>query len=348
MQVGKLRRTTAGILVMADVAASHGLPLRGLLAGTGLRKADLDSPAATVSFEQEFRMIRNLQQHCGDASGIGLEVGVRYHFTTLASVGFALVSSRDLRGVFEIILRYADLNTSMVQITTDESADGMRIGFQDSVLPKDIRRFVVERSVGATIAISRELLGRRVVPLRVAFGFPAPTKPAFYRTLIRRAPVFDAAPSSVLIADVDVRESIRSANTAALHMAEMQCHQLLWQWRPRSGFSAQVRECIAAEPGDMGAVAARLHLSVRTLRRRLSDEGTGYAALYDEVRQALAEDLLAMPRLPLSKIADRLGYAEPSSFIHAFKRWTGLTPSAFRVLRKVRKPSGMMGHQDVL
>ncbi|MDP1109109.1 helix-turn-helix domain-containing protein, partial [Klebsiella pneumoniae] len=55
-----------------------------------------------------------------------------------------------------------------------------------------------------------------------------------------------------------------------------------------------------------------------------------FVTLCDELRRTLAEQLLAVPRLPISDIAERLGYAEASSFIHAFKRWHGRTPRAFR------------------
>jgi AraC-like DNA-binding protein len=80
----------------------------------------------------------------------------------------------------------------------------------------------------------------------------------------------------------------------------------------------------------MGEVAAVLCMSERTLRRRLHKEGTTFAALCDEIRRSTAEQLLSCSRLPIEHIAGRLGYAEPASFIHAFKRWKGRTPGAYR------------------
>ena len=80
---------------------------------------------------------------------------------------------------------------------------------------------------------------------------------------------------------------------------------------------------------DMEEVANALHLTVRTLRRRLREEATSFAQLRDEVRMALAEALLAGPRLSMEQIADRLGYADATSFISAFKRCRGRTPRSF-------------------
>ena len=81
---------------------------------------------------------------------------------------------------------------------------------------------------------------------------------------------------------------------------------------------------------DMEEVANALHLTVRTLRRRLREEGTSFAQLRDEVRMALAEALLAGPRLSMEQIAERLGYVDATSFGNAFKRCRARTPCSFR------------------
>lgn len=82
---------------------------------------------------------------------------------------------------------------------------------------------------------------------------------------------------------------------------------------------------------DMEAVASDLCLTPRTLRRRLDDEGTTFSAIRDEVRLALAEELLSMTELSIGEIAGRLGYADPTCFTNAFKGWKdGMTPLAWR------------------
>jgi AraC-like DNA-binding protein len=76
-------------------------------------------------------------------------------------------------------------------------------------------------------------------------------------------------------------------------------------------------------------VAGGLGMAPRTLRRRLAAEGTSFRRLQGEVREALAEELLASRR-SVEDVAERLGYAEPASFIHAFKRGKGVAPGAWR------------------
>jgi AraC-like DNA-binding protein len=71
-------------------------------------------------------------------------------------------------------------------------------------------------------------------------------------------------------------------------------------------------------------------MSARTLRNHLASEGTSYRELLEDVREALAEQLLSARRLNVDEIASRLGYADRSSFIVAFKRWKGVSPGRYQ------------------
>jgi AraC-like DNA-binding protein len=77
-------------------------------------------------------------------------------------------------------------------------------------------------------------------------------------------------------------------------------------------------------------VAAALAVSVRTLARRLSQEGTTYGDVVDQLRKSLATQYLNDPGMSLGQITWLLGYEGSTSFNHAFKRWTGRSPSADR------------------
>ncbi|MCY1372457.1 putative HTH-type transcriptional regulator [compost metagenome] len=89
--------------------------------------------------------------------------------------------------------------------------------------------------------------------------------------------------------------------------------------------------------GNLGVeeVARHLCMSKRTLQRRLQELEMEFGELVEEIRQATAMDMVSHSPLSLTEIAQRLGYAEPSSFTRAFRRWSGLTPREFR--RRLRK-----------
>ena len=81
---------------------------------------------------------------------------------------------------------------------------------------------------------------------------------------------------------------------------------------------------------DLATVAQALHLSPRTLRRRLQDHGATFHAMVSEARRDEATRLLRNSVLTVEQIAGHLGYSDPGNFCRAFKRWTGLTPGSFR------------------
>jgi AraC-like DNA-binding protein len=77
-------------------------------------------------------------------------------------------------------------------------------------------------------------------------------------------------------------------------------------------------------------IAEELHITQRTLQRKLSEAGIGFQQLLDQVRHELALDYLKQKRLGIAEVAFLLGYREQSSFNHAFKDWTGMNPGAYR------------------
>jgi len=81
---------------------------------------------------------------------------------------------------------------------------------------------------------------------------------------------------------------------------------------------------------DIRWTAQHLHMTERTLRRRLLEEGSSYREIIDQTRQARAKRLLMNAQLSIEQISDLLGYTDASSFRHAFRRWTGQTANAYR------------------
>ncbi len=104
---------------------------------------------------------------------------------------------------------------------------------------------------------------------------------------------------------------------------------------PRAGqpsIRAQVATAIHRQlPTDPSivAVAASMNVNVRTLQRRLSDQGVTYRTLLDEIRRQRAEAELRRRTLTIAEISRHLGYSDPAHFVRAFRRWTGCAPSRF-------------------
>jgi AraC-like DNA-binding protein len=100
------------------------------------------------------------------------------------------------------------------------------------------------------------------------------------------------------------------------------------------GVLAQMRRVVgpdlSREFPSIVEMAEHMHVSVRTLRRRLKDEGTSYREFKDQTRRDAAQQLLSRPELKINAIAVMLGFDEPSAFHRSFKKWTGGTPGEYR------------------
>lgn len=123
---------------------------------------------------------------------------------------------------------------------------------------------------------------------------------------------------------------------AALHQADPTAKPACEQDRysqSDSALSARVRSVLAAGQDrllTLEEVAGQLHLSTRTLKRRLQEEGLNFRILVDRVLCERATQMLQKEGLSVSEVAFRLGYNDVSNFSRAFRRWTGKSPSDFR------------------
>jgi len=322
-------RGTASIELMTRFAAERGLPAGRLLAATTLTPELLADAGVQVDARQELAVVRALAGLDG-SDAAALELGRRYRVTTFGIFGFACISSPTLRDAMLFALRYFDLSFAFCIPHVVVGADRLTLELDDSRVPADVARFLVLRDLAAIFAVMRDLLPEIALD-ELTFRHETAT-PEPYRAAFGVLPRFGADACCATLDPALLSLPLPQANDQTVALCAAQCETLVARRRQRSGISQQVRERLVRLGGvdaGMDEIARQLTLSTRTLRRRLTEAGTSYRALVDEVRQTLAEELLDTGVLSVEDVAYRLGYAEASSFIHAFKRWTGLTPAAF-------------------
>jgi AraC-like DNA-binding protein len=338
-------RGVASIALLVRFGAERGVGRDALLRGTGLPPARLDDPSAQVDAHQELTVARNLVRALGDPPGLGLDAGVRYRVTTFGVFGFACISSPTLRDAITFALRYLDLSFIFCLPVVELSPEELRFELRDDRLPHDVRRFLLERDVSAIQTVMTDLLPGGLTVRRLDFPFPEPQDPDRYTAIFGVRPRFAAPGHFASIDPASLRQPLPQASEHTVALCEAQCRDLVSRRRARSGIAHQVRDKLIRVGGavDMADVARELNVSTRTLRRRLEDAGTSFRGLLDEVRQALAEEMLATGALSVEDVALRLGYAEASSFIYAFRRWTGTTPARYLRSGAARDSSGWTG-----
>ncbi len=113
-----------------------------------------------------------------------------------------------------------------------------------------------------------------------------------------------------------------------------QIHQLLQPQKLKGSFSRRIFNYLITNSYlyamSIEAVAGNFNMSVRTLQRKLKEEGISYLVIVEEVRKTLAIHYIENSSSSVKEIAAIIGYSEPSAFVRAFKKWTGITPSAYR------------------
>ena len=326
-------RSVTSMRLMTELGVEHGLSAHACLAETGVKEQDLADPAMLVSAGQELRLIRNLLKHLGKLPGLGIQAGQRYHFTAFGALGFAMVSSPNARSALDVTLRYFQLTFAFTRFHVEDQGAQTHITLDESSLPEDVRAFIVERDAAALVTIQRDLFSSRPVLQGLRFTRRAPVDAQAYASFYGVEPVFGAS-SNVATMDRSVlMEPLSQGNALAFKAAQAQCSDLLERHRSGAGLAAKVKSLLtrqgAGMPG-MDEVADALCMTPRTLRRRLLEEGATFLRLREEVRRATAEELLSGGALSVENIADHLGYAEPTCFINAFRRWTGETPLVYR------------------
>lgn len=300
-------RSSAGVAHLVTWAAAHGLPPERALAGTGLGPADLRVAGLEVTAAQELGVVRTLQRHLARGASAGAEVGASYGVASFGAFGWALLSSRTLLDALVVALRYLDLSFAFALPRADLDGTDVVVTVDGTSLPGDVREFLVLRDATAVRTVLDELLD----------GLDLVVEVGPERAVLR------------LGAHHLARELSR-ADPRLAALAEELCHDVVERRRARTGIAQQTRVHVLQRlpsGAPMAQVVRDLGLSERSLRRRLAASGTSYQALLDEVRESVAAELLGAG-LPVRDVAQRLGYAGSTSFIHAHRRWTGRTPGA--------------------
>ncbi|NGX06569.1 AraC family transcriptional regulator ligand-binding domain-containing protein [Mycobacteroides franklinii] len=313
---------------LVDAARDRGFSPAECLAGTGITEADLNGPDVVVTGVQELRIVRNLLALTGDPPGLGIEVGTRYQLASAGILGFALLSSPTMGEALSVGLRFSQLSSTFHRFTLNVGDVDSIFDLDDSDVPPDVRRFLLERDLAAIAGIVPILFGGAMpsgarVMLRTGTDSPL-------RLLTELLPVeFESSRNALVFPTQLLGAPLPTADPHTAALCVRQCEELLELRQSRDGVAGEVRNQLLRVPGQvpaMGQVAASMHIGERTLHRRLAREGTSYRALLDEVRETLARELLRNG-FSVKEVSDRLGYSEPAAFTHAYTRWHGVPPS---------------------
>ena len=318
--------------------APRGLDAAEFLARAGIPPAFLNEPLARVSPQQFGLLWRDVARALNDEF-----FGLDRHPARVGSYALMCASARgsaDLSQALRRCLHFMSLVLDDVRGELVVEGERVTIRLHDPqhahgrAADGHSRLFAHATYLIMVYGLACWLVGRRIALLEGQFACPEPAAAHEYRVLFCEALRFDADATTLVFARsvlqlpvvqtaVTLREFLRGAPA-----------NFLVKYRDPKSLAARIRRRLRERPvaewPAFEQFCAELHLSEATLRRRLRDEGHTYQSIKDDLRRDQAIALLQGSRRSLPDIAAALGFAEPSAFYRAFKKWTGGKPSDYR------------------
>lgn len=329
------RIPAAYALSLLSLMLERGHPQDALLAGTRLTPEVLKGQQAQIDAWQYAVLLVNAMRTDPD-HGLAYELGLRSQVTKHGFVGFGLISCATLRQAIEFSERYFRARVPIFTNAMTVQGDDVVIELRETVPLGPYRAFVMDLAVVELCSLFAKVLGSDPATSGWASRIHVPhAEPPAYARYRDRLPAFAFNQRAVEI-HFPARmldEPIATADPVSVQLAIERCEQEMSRQAAAGGTRGQVAERLRCTDGrypELAEIAAQLHVSERTLKRRLQTEGCSFQALLDEVRQRDAERLLADPQLAIKQVADAVGYADPANFARAFGKWTGLSPKAWR------------------
>lgn len=319
---------------IASALRARSIEPLSVLAAVGLADYDHADPDGRVPARLEGALWREAVRRTGDRF-FGLNAVHLIQRGDFDVLDYAARTSVTLEESFRRVARYKRLLHDVAELRVVRDGEFVRVLHDWPAESDEARSQFAEYSFAWLVKMGREATGRRWAPAFVQFRHAAPPDTSeperYFGCEIRYAQTrnglwIDAETAALPFAKADpglcalleryAQENLRKAP------------------RIDDDFVLEVRKALADRLPQVnpavGAIAAELYLSTRSLQRRLADAGTSFQALVDETRRESCLRLLQEPSIAIAEVAYLTGFSEPSAFYRAFKRWTGATPADYR------------------
>ena len=302
-----------------------------LLAKADISLLKLGEEPKRVGAESQIRFLDIAAEALGD-SALGLHLAQNFDLRECGMLYYVLAASPNLGEALRNLARYLAVSNESIRLGVSERKKSTVLAVNYKI-PRHTDRLFAEYGYAVVVRACRELTDRNISPKAVTFIHGRNTNKAefdrFYGCPVR----FNATADTMIFPTEFLSIPILTSDKHLLQILKDACEEVLAK---RVKVSSTLRSMVENEivqllphgKAQVEKVASNLGMSNRTLARRLSEEGTSYAAILDELRRGLSARYLKDPALSLNQIAWLLGYSMVTSLNHAFRRWTGRSPKA--------------------
>lgn len=307
----------------------------------GLPADFLDDAESTIPFAALGRFLAVCVALTG-CPHFGLIAGERTELSAMGRVGFLVRHSASVRSALETLIAYTPFNNQGSVASFESGPELSSLGYAVLQPAADGAGQILAAGMAIARNIMRCLCGPDWCATEVALALPEPADLAPYARVFRAPVRFGAERSSLAF---PIRWLDRPVPGAEPQLRRLLADQLSSENQERgrdlsSSVTRVIRGLLGTSRCSSADIASLFDLTERSLQRRLADESTTFKALLEQVRRQEAARLLEHTALPLSELAARLGYSEPSAFTRAFHRWQGVPPLQWRTAVSRGAPSG--------
>lgn len=319
----------------------RGFDAETVLGPRGIAAADITEPMTRVPESTLWEIWSDAVTLTGDPS-LGIEVGCHFEPQSLGVLGHVIANSATLGDAVHKWQEFTGLIDDQPYIHLQQRGPILRLEFRrrPDIDPEE-NRALVEFATFSVLRLLAYLSGNTSTMAqtlhRLCFRHaqpPAEQLTAYRNTVGMTELAFSQAANAIEMEPSVLEHPVVYADAQMLELMSERARQQLRN-QHRGHFvvlrvQQALRQRLAGSSTALPDVAADLAMSRSTLQRQLRDAGVSFRQLLDEVRRDRACEMLRDNAHSVEATTLALGYAEPAAFIHAFKRWTGTTPGAWR------------------
>jgi len=322
--------SAAGLI--ARTLATYGCDCEALLTRAGLDRSLISDPGARYPVRTTQTLWRLALKSTGDPC-FGISVAEQMQPGALYGLGFAWMASNTLFDGLERLVRYQRALSTAARISLEQDGDEVRLTVNAEVPGMTLAHATLDMAMAVLVRMCRMSYGPGFVPKHVSMQRPPPECAERFNGLFGVAVEFGAAANQICFERHTLLTPLPHACPELARANDGVVVEYLNRF-DRSQISLRARAWLidqlpSGQPTQAG-LARALGMSVRNLQRKLQDERTSFKALLDDTRRELAKQYVREAHRPIGEITYLLGFSEVSNFARAFRRWTGMTPNAFR------------------
>ncbi|RXH55571.1 AraC family transcriptional regulator [Granulicella sibirica] len=319
--------------------AELDVPVSAVLRRAGLPRDLFEQVRVLVTTDELFALWRAIEGVSADPL-IGLKLGVETKTGRFHPMAIAALSTPNFKAAVEHMARYKKL-TAPEEILSGIKGEEFSVGFRWLLAVDGEPQALTDYCFSWMLTIARHGTGTGLKPVRAEYVHARPQLRAIGRTL--GCEVVDGAARNVIVfRAADATAPFVTRNAELLDLLAPQFEEQLKQYREEDSFLELVRSAVqdrlTGRRPSIDVVSDALHLSPRTLQRRLQESGSSYQRVLDEARHQMARYYLGNSGLELNETAYLLGFEDPNSFGRAFRVWEGVTPSNWRETHRAATP----------